>query len=200
MEPAFYFVNSSPSMRQMMRSTLPIPLVWLTAANDLKAARHINNCVGPLTQPCFGILVLVLNDPDCAPSYIIHPVCLRVVAKWCYIYISQHLITNGRILELADATSIDEHVVRSHFELACEAHARYPITETSIGLLYSRAFAWQEENRWAVDTLQRQTDSQPDEVWDGTPTGSQSRWPSLLATYISYSCCKHWAKTDNHGG
>ena len=48
------------------------PLAWSTAASDIKAARNIENSVGAITQPCFTP-VLMLNDPDCSPSYSTHP-------------------------------------------------------------------------------------------------------------------------------
>ena len=52
-----------------MMSTL---LALSTAASDIKAARNIENSVGAITQPCFTP-VLMLNDPDCSPSYSTHP-------------------------------------------------------------------------------------------------------------------------------
>ena len=62
-------LNSSPSVRYMIHT----PLAWSTAAgaSDIKAARNIANSVGAITQPCFTP-VLMLNDPDCSPSYSTH--------------------------------------------------------------------------------------------------------------------------------
>ena len=60
-------LNSYPSVRKMM----PKPLVWLTAVSYIKAVRNAKNRVGAITQPCFTPM-LMLNDPDFYPSYIIH--------------------------------------------------------------------------------------------------------------------------------
>ena len=51
---------------------IPTPLACLNAASDIKADRNIGNSVGAITQRCVTPL-LMLNDPDCSPSYSIHP-------------------------------------------------------------------------------------------------------------------------------
>ena len=58
--------------QKSVRYMMPTPLAWSTAASDIKAAIHIENSVGAITQPCFTP-VLMLNDPDCSPSYSTHP-------------------------------------------------------------------------------------------------------------------------------
>ena len=55
-----------------MRYMMPTPLAWSTAASDINAARNIEISAGASPHPCFTP-VLMLNDPDCSPSYSTHP-------------------------------------------------------------------------------------------------------------------------------
>ena len=63
--------------------------------------------------------------------------------------------------------SIEAHIVRSKVIWAgrgpgaCEAHARYASSENTTVF---RAIIWQAENRWIVESLNRQTESQPKDV------------------------------------
>ena len=100
----------------------------------------------------------------------------------------QDRITNARILEQAEITSIETHCqVTAELGRTCQTHARYPSTETAT---VRRAFIREAENWRTVETLQRPTESQPEEVLDGHPMGNHSRGPSLLATYIANGSCK----------
>ena len=95
----------------------------------------------------------------------------------------QDRITTARILEQADTTSIEAHIVRP--QLSWAGHVRRmpdtPSTETATVRL---AFIREAENWRTVATLQRTTESQPEEVWDRPPMGNHSRRPSSLAMHV----------------
>ena len=74
----------------------------------------------------------------------------------------QDRITNARILEQAEITSIETHCqVTAELGRTCQTHARYPSTET---VTVRRAFIREAENWRTVETLQRPTESQPEEL------------------------------------
>ena len=75
----------------------------------------------------------------------------------------QDRITNASILEQADTPSIEAHYCQVTAELGwtCQTHARYPSTETAT---VRRTFIREAENWRTVETLQRPTESQPEEM------------------------------------